>query len=657
MSEFVLVNDIHLSDRAPASCTDTYLDDLFDLLGQASALAESRYAIIVLAGDVFHHKVPGRTSHATVMRLIDWARSTSAPVYAVPGNHDLCVSDDSEALTDQGWKRFEELTGDERFATLNPTTHAFEWQRPTNFYRMPYDGEMIHFRGRRVDHLVTPNHDVYVRTNRRSRCTGEFEWRKRRAGDAPNYNYWLARTAAADWAGTADELVVIPECESKRRPAFAVPVALAAEFFGWYLSEGSVEPGRVIISQSREANPAKYAEIVDLIKAMGLKPQLSAKTARISSAPLAEFLLKQFGTGSKKISIPSWVKEWPVDLLHVLLSSYRKGDGTANGPNSWTARTASDALANDLQEIGVKAGFGVTVSAPREFPFRGTDYVGTARTVGFSGPEVTLYAPERVNYSGMVWCPQVPNGVWMVRRNGRALWTGNSHDRLNSLDETQPLGVVFASGAIERLDGWMGGELVYGVPWQMTFDEANVSDALADYRRFHMETKLRLRPALVVTHAPLYPPGKELKYEYFPAQQWAKAMGHVGTVHYGHVHEPHGVFEVDGVTFSNCGALSRGSLHEHNLTRTPSVAIWDEQTGKITHHQLDAKPAGEVFRLQEAAENKKEQLNLSSFLDSVRGTRLEETSISSVMEHVQGTQDDDALIAVIRGLLEQADAQ
>jgi len=81
----------------------------------------------------------------------------------------------------------------------------------------------------------------------------------------------------------------------------------------------------------------------------------------------------------------------------------RKGDGTANGPSSWTARTASDALANDLQEIGVKAGFGVTISAPREFPFRGTDCVGLARTVGFSGPEVTLYAPERVRYQAIIF--------------------------------------------------------------------------------------------------------------------------------------------------------------------------------------------------------------------------------------------------------------
>lgn len=316
--KYVLINDIHLSDRPPASCTETYLDDLFDLLYQTSRIAAGHDAPIILAGDVFHHKAPSRTSHATVMRLIDWARDALVPVYAVPGNHDL------------------------------------------------------------------------------------------------------------------------------------------------------------------------------------------------------------------------------------------------------------------------------------------------------------------------------------------------SHDRLHSLHESQPLGVVMASGAIHLLDGWDVDDfdLIYGVPWQMTWDKTNVQAALADYRNWALKPRVKEPPALVIAHAPLYPPGRELPYEYFPAQTFAEAMGNIGTVHYGHVHEPHGIYQVDGVTFSNPGALSRGSLHEHNLTRTPAVAIWDSETGEITHQDLDAKPADRVFRLQEAAEVKTTGINLSTFLDSVAQTRLDVTSTASVMEHVRATQEDPALVAVVEKLLE-----
>ena len=90
MSSFLLINDIHLSDRAPASCTETYLDDLFRLLYEATKMALSKGCdAIILAGDVFDNKVPARTSHGTIMRVIDWVDYTQIPVYAVPGNHDL----------------------------------------------------------------------------------------------------------------------------------------------------------------------------------------------------------------------------------------------------------------------------------------------------------------------------------------------------------------------------------------------------------------------------------------------------------------------------------------------------------------------------------------------------------------------------------------
>ena len=55
------------------------------------------------------------------------------------------------------------------------------------------------------------------------------------------------------------------------------------------------------------------------------------------------------------------------------------------------------------------------------------------------------------------------------------------------------------------------------------------------------------------------------------------------------------------------------------------MAIWDSTTGEIAHHELPAKPASEVFKLAEAAEKKAAKLDLNTFLDSVRATRLEIT--------------------------------
>lgn len=222
------------------------------------------------------------------------------------------------------------------------------------------------------------------------------------------------------------------------------------------------------------------------------------------------------------------------------------------------------------------------------------------------------------------------------------------NDRLDSLMVTQPLGVLLQAGA-QMLDGWAewdgppGRLPVYGVPWLQGYgsyteesDQA-VGAALAEYRRRVTEAGTGTQHPLVVTHAPLYPPGRELDFEYFPADRWAEAMGGAGACWYGHVHEDHGdPYTAGGVTFANFGALSRGSLHEHNLTRQVCVGAWDSDAGRFERIPLHAKPAAQVFRLQEKAQVRDMQGRLDDFLASISSTQLEVLSTESVLAGVRG---------------------
>src|SRR3954464_14139680 len=92
MSKYLIINDVHLTNENshPASCTASYTDDLFDLLYQANDIAlERNCRAIIQLGDFFHIKAPGRNSHQLVQRAIKWAKAAPAPVFIVPGNHDL----------------------------------------------------------------------------------------------------------------------------------------------------------------------------------------------------------------------------------------------------------------------------------------------------------------------------------------------------------------------------------------------------------------------------------------------------------------------------------------------------------------------------------------------------------------------------------------
>lgn len=209
------------------------------------------------------------------------------------------------------------------------------------------------------------------------------------------------------------------------------------------------------------------------------------------------------------------------------------------------------------------------------------------------------------------------------------------NDRLDSLRTTQPLGVVLESGEAELLGGFKAPHPVFGVPWLQSFTDDVVAGVFAEWAE-GLAVVPESQPYLVVTHAPLYPPGRELTFEYYPADRWAGAMGGRGQVYYGHVHEPHGVYEVGGVRFCNNGSLSRGSLHEYNLTREIVVTLWDSATGEFETVPLPARPASEVFRLREAQEVRDMAGSLDKFLAGISGTSLEVVSVESVQEHLRG---------------------
>jgi len=208
-------------------------------------------------------------------------------------------------------------------------------------------------------------------------------------------------------------------------------------------------------------------------------------------------------------------------------------------------------------------------------------------------------------------------------------------DRLDSLLAQQPLGVVIESGAARLLEGFTEYP-VYGVPWQQHWTDEAVSEALASYRE---GWGIDPRSTLVVTHAPLYPEGQELKWEHYPARKFADAMGMSGNVFYGHVHEPHGTWgfydEKSGVAFCNNGALSRGSLHEYNRERPVGVTIWDSETTRFEFVPLTARPASEVLRLAEHQEHKASEQRLDEFLSGVAAVNLAAVSAGSVLEHLK----------------------
>lgn len=76
------------------------------------------------------------------------------------GWHPLCYSDDSEVLTNRGWKLFKDVLDDDLILSLNPNTRNIEWVDFIDRQCFLYYGEMVHFYNRSLDCLVTPEHQM-----------------------------------------------------------------------------------------------------------------------------------------------------------------------------------------------------------------------------------------------------------------------------------------------------------------------------------------------------------------------------------------------------------------------------------------------------------------------------------------------------------------
>lgn len=223
------------------------------------------------------------------------------------------------------------------------------------------------------------------------------------------------------------------------------------------------------------------------------------------------------------------------------------------------------------------------------------------------------------------------------------LWvvTGNhdiTNDRLETL-EKQPLGVLYESGAARELVGWHPTLPLFGVPWQQRWLHEGVVSAAFDGWRQNTAPKtsrMAKEHALAVTHAPIYPYSLQggVKFELVDNKEIALAMENLGYLYYGHIHDPHNSYVVDGVTFANMGAISRGSVHEYNLTRKIQVALWTPEFG-FTPIDVPHRPATEIFKIAEHVEKKEAKMSLDSFLSDVGNATLDISSTGSVINHIK----------------------
>lgn len=357
-----------------------------------------------------------------------------------------CFDDQTEILTDRGWLLFAQLDGSERVLSLLDGDVA-GWAPITQVHRYPFVGEMNLYDGEKLNFCVTDNHKLVAASAGHCKATheGPVGWALARWDQLPGE--FLVRREST-WRGTRPgPFVFTSACRmpygGERLHVTTVSPEDWFRFLGWFVSEGNVYVEKRVNGRYRvmltQYPGQKRDRMEALLSTIGFRwRKAGEQQIEFTNRAIGAHLMAECGVGAAAKRVPAYVKEAPPELIECFLETFCLGDGSYRRGRRQSYFTSSRQLANDIQEMLVKIGRAgklvVVAEAGSVSTINGRTIIRTADV--YTVTEVARPRPgyvvkakaARVKYSGEVFCVSTPKKTIMVRRNGCAMWSGNSDE-------------------------------------------------------------------------------------------------------------------------------------------------------------------------------------------------------------------------------------
>lgn len=351
-----------------------------------------------------------------------------------------CLREGHEVLTAECWKDISQVTMDDDVAILKDGKLVYE--KPTAVHHYPdYKGKMYRIKNSDIDLDVTANHRMYIQT-----ChTRERKWGDYRLEKAEDIMGKMVRYKKnAEW-DAPDYQFVLPAYEEY--PAKSLDMDSWLTFFGIWLAEGWAHNGK---SDTRyrvgfAVNKQRVKDVLyDAVTNMGYNYNISSEHLEINNKQLHAYLAP-LSVGAPNKYMPEWVWKLSKDQAQHMVHSMQLGDGSRKKTTSSSMYyTSSTRLADDFMRLLLHTGWSGNKTmhmAKNTIVKFGDKEVKSNHDVWRISVIKTRNAPtvnhchvssqniqeeEMYDFEGSVYCLSVSSEVFLVRRNGKAVWTGNS---------------------------------------------------------------------------------------------------------------------------------------------------------------------------------------------------------------------------------------
>jgi len=342
-----------------------------------------------------------------------------------------CYSDDTEFLTNEGWKLFDEVDESHTLATFNQYSHRVEYQVPTERIDSLYTGNMYHFTGHHTDSLVTANHNMFVRSYSRNKQE-EGGWEFARAGELPE---------------TFDTLTSISPKQNRQLLPKGFTASILNDIdmlnllrvIGWYISDGTMQFRDGEVKAMRISQSKPQSKLTQTLNKQRKCNKIDCKhyvyeASGISNYPeniwtfdkkLSTVIYEQCGHGSKTKRIPNWCFHLTKREMTTLLVALLQGDGSTRNHQNHTHvyYTSNEKLADDVQRLGLLCGFETSHYGPYDYNGMNHVHINMRPTTR----RTTRDRVEKIPVENKrIVCFMVPNYTLITRRNGQVGFHGNT---------------------------------------------------------------------------------------------------------------------------------------------------------------------------------------------------------------------------------------
>jgi hypothetical protein len=355
---------------------------------------------------------------------------------------------DHEVLTEKGWKLFHELEEEDKVATLQDGHLVYEKPIEKHYYPN-YQGKMYHISNSAIDLDVTEEHRMWVSScHTRKRIWSPYYLKK--ANELVGKSVRYQKNAIWDVPAYQFEL---PAYNGKKYTykAMQVPMDDWLTFFGIWMAEGwtttyknksGYDVYKVQICHCKQrVRDALYTALNN----MGYSYNLHADKTTIQNRQLYMYM-KDYSVGAPNKYLPDWVWKLDMEQCRKLIYAMQLGDGSfKKDSNVSIYYTSSQRLANDFMKLCIHAGWTGNISLHHKAGSKTilkdgrvimsqNDVWRISVVKVKTNPEVnhthskkqSVQREMMYDYEGPVFCLSVSSEVFMVRRNGKAVWTGNS---------------------------------------------------------------------------------------------------------------------------------------------------------------------------------------------------------------------------------------